>query len=182
MTESTTPLIWLDLEMTGLDPEQNVIIEIATLVTDSQLNIVAEGPAYAIAQSDAALAAMDEWNTKQHNASGLVTRVQASKISVAQAEIETLNFLKKYLKPQESPMCGNSIMLDRRFLLRYMPQLEAFFHYRNLDVSTVKELAKRWRPDIAEGLNKEGQHLAMADIKESIAELAYYRERFFNVG
>ena len=182
MTESATPLIWLDLEMTGLDPEQNVIIEIATLVTDSQLNIVAEGPAYAIAQSDAALAAMDEWNTKQHHASGLVARVQASKISVTQAEIETLNFLRKYLKPQESPMCGNSIMLDRRFLLRYMPQLEAFFHYRNLDVSTVKELAKRWRPDIAEGLNKEGQHLAMADIKESIAELAYYREQFFNVG
>lgn len=181
MTESTAPLIWIDLEMTGLDPEHNVIIEIATLVTDSQLNILAEGPAYAIAQSEAALAAMDEWNTRQHGESGLVARVKSSQITVAQAEAETLAFLQKHLKPQESPMCGNSIMLDRRFLLRYMPKLEAFFHYRNLDVSTVKELAKRWRPDIAEGLNKEGQHLAMADIKESIAELAYYRERFFHL-
>lgn len=181
MTELTAPLIWIDLEMTGLDPEHNVIIEIATLVTDSELNVVAEGPAYAIHQPDAALAAMDEWNTKQHGESGLVARVKASAMSVAQAETDTLDFLQKYLKPQESPMCGNSIMLDRRFLLRYMPRLEAYFHYRNLDVSTVKELAKRWRPDIAAGLNKQGQHLAMADIKESIAELAYYREQFFRL-
>ncbi len=174
------PLVWIDMEMTGLDPEQHVIIEIATIVTDGHLNIVAEGPAYAIRQPDEALAAMDEWNTRQHTASGLVERVKASAITEAQAEAETLAFLTRYLAPQASPLCGNSIMLDRRFLLRYMPKLEAFFHYRNLDVSTVKELAKRWRPEIAKNLNKQGQHLALADIRESIAELVYYREHFFD--
>ncbi len=174
-------LIWIDLEMTGLNPDQDTIIEIATLVTDSELKVLAEGPVLAIYQSDDTLKAMDDWNTKQHGKSGLTARVQQSNVSMAQAEADTISFLRKYLKPNQSPMCGNSICQDRRFLAREMPELETFFHYRNLDVSTIKELARRWRPDILSKLKKQGSHLAMDDIKDSIAELEHYREHFFNI-
>jgi len=172
-------LIWIDLEMTGLSPEDDVIIEIATIVTDSDLNILAEGPVYAIHQPDYRLDAMDEWNTRQHGQSGLVARVRNSDVSSAQAEAETINFLKRWVRAGQSPMAGNSICQDRRFLARYMPALEAYFHYRNLDVSSIKELAKRWQPGILAGFKKSGNHLAMDDIKDSIAELQYYREHFF---
>lgn len=171
-------LIWIDLEMTGLSPETDRIIEIATIVTDGQLNIVAEGPVMAIKQSEERLAAMDAWNTRQHNQSGLVNRVRASTIDEAQAEQLTLQFLQQYLDAGKSPMCGNSICQDRRFLCRYMPQLANFFHYRHLDVSTLKELMRRWRPDLQAGFVKESQHLANEDIKDSIAELLYYRTHF----
>ncbi|MBS0358142.1 MAG: oligoribonuclease [Proteobacteria bacterium] len=171
-------LIWLDLEMTGLNPSKNVIIEIATLVTDSNLNVLAEGPVFAIHQPDEALALMDEWNVKQHGESGLVARVKQSKISVAMAEIKTLEFLKQYVPEGISPMCGNSICLDRQFLSRYMPTLVKYFHYRNLDVSTLKELAKRWAKEVYDGVQKTSKHLAMDDIKESIDELRYYRTHF----
>jgi oligoribonuclease len=178
---SSLNLIWIDLEMTGLNPEADVIIEIATLVTDKNLNVLAEGPIIAIHQPDEALAAMDEWNTRQHGQSGLTDRVRSSTVSAAQAEQQTLEFLSQWLAPGVSPMCGNSICQDRRFLARYMPSLEAFFHYRNLDVSSVKEIARRWRPDLAKGFSKASSHLAMDDIKDSIAELAYYREVFFKL-
>lgn len=171
-------LIWIDLEMTGLDPERDRIIEIATIVTDSQLNILAEGPVMAVSQSPALLQAMDAWNTKQHNQSGLVKRVLESDVSEAQAEQTTLQFLQPFLDKGKSPMCGNSICQDRRFLYKYMPELAAFFHYRNLDVSTLKELAIRWRPDLLSGLVKDSKHLALDDIRDSIKELAYYREHF----
>lgn len=171
-------LIWIDLEMTGLFPETDRIIEIATIVTDGQLNIVAEGPVIAIKQSEERLAAMDAWNTRQHNQSGLVNRVRASTIDEAQAEQLTIQFLQQYSDAGKSPMCGNSICQDRRFLCRYMPQLANFFHYRNLDVSTLKELMRRWRPDLQAGFVKESQHLANEDIKDSIAELLYYRTHF----
>lgn len=172
-------LIWIDLEMTGLDPDTDVIIEIATLVTDANLNLLAEGPVYAIHQSDEILAGMDEWNTNQHGKSGLTQRVRDSKVSLAQAEAETIAFLESWVPKGKSPICGNSICQDRRFLVRGMPQLEAYFHYRNLDVSTVKELARRWRPEVLAGVKKSGEHLAMDDIKDSIAELQHYRETFF---
>ncbi len=172
-------LIWIDLEMTGLFPDSDRIIEIATLITDAQLNIIAEGPTLAVHQSDAALAAMDEWNQRTHGNSGLVDRVKASPYDEAEAERCTLEFLAKYSEPGASPMCGNSICQDRRFLARYMPKLEEFFHYRNLDVSTVKELAKRWAPDVLGSLTKVSSHQAMDDIKDSINELAHYREHFF---
>jgi len=172
-------LIWIDLEMTGLDPDTDVIIEIATLVTDANLNLLAEGPVYAIHQSDEILAGMDEWNTNQHGKSGLTQRVRESKVSLAQAEAETIAFLESWVPKGKSPICGNSICQDRRFLVRGMPQLEAYFHYRNLDVSTVKELARRWRPEVLAGVKKSGAHLAMDDIKDSIAELQHYRETFF---
>jgi oligoribonuclease len=172
-------LIWIDLEMTGLDPDTDVIIEIATLVTDANLNLLAEGPVYAIHQSDEILAGMDEWNTNQHGKSGLTQRVRDSKVSLAQAEAETIAFLESWVPKGKSPICGNSICQDRRFLVRGMPQLEAYFHYRNLDVSTVKELARRWRPEVLAGVKKSGAHLAMDDIKDSIAELQHYRETFF---
>lgn len=171
-------LIWIDLEMTGLSPETDRIIEIATIVTDGQLNIVAEGPVMAIKQSEERITAMDAWNTRQHNQSGLVNRVRASTIDEAQAEQLTIQFLQQYLDAGKSPMCGNSICQDRRFLCRYMPQLANFFHYRHLDVSTLKELMQRWRPDLQAGFVKESQHLANEDIKDSIAELLYYRTHF----
>lgn len=170
-------LIWIDLEMTGLVPESDCIIEIATVVTDAELEIVAEGPNLAIHQPDPVLARMDEWNRRTHGASGLAQRVQASTITVGDAEARTLAFLSAHVAPGTSPMCGNSVCQDRRFLARHMPALERFFHYRNLDVSTVKELARRWAPAVAGGMVKESAHLALADIHESIRELRFYRER-----
>jgi oligoribonuclease len=170
-------LIWIDLEMTGLSPERDVIIEIATVVTDSRLDPVAEGPVLAVHHSDEVLARMDEWNRTQHGGSGLIERVRASAIDTAAAERATLEFLAGLVEPGASPMCGNSICQDRRFLARYMPALEAFFHYRNLDVSTLKELARRWAPEVAREFVKRGAHLALADIHESIRELEFYRER-----
>jgi oligoribonuclease len=178
MPVSKDNLIWIDLEMTGLDTDNDQIIEIATIVTDGQLNILAEGPELAIHQPDEVLAGMDEWNTRQHGQSGLTERVRNSDWDLARAEAETLAFLREWVPAGVSPMCGNSICQDRRFLARLMPELEAFFHYRNLDVSTLKELARRWSPELAAGFSKQGSHLAMDDIRESIAELAYYREHF----
>lgn len=178
MTISADHLIWIDLEMTGLDPEKERIIEMAVIVTDSALNIVAEGPVFAIHQSDELLDNMDSWNTKQHNASGLVARVRASKVSEIEAEQATLAFLKQYVPAGKSPMCGNTVYQDRRFLTKYMPELEKFFHYRLLDVSTLKELALRWAPQIYSGVQKESKHLALDDIRESIEELKYYRQHF----
>ena len=174
-------LIWIDLEMTGLDTINDVIIEIATLVTDKHLNVLGEGPVIAIHQSDATLAGMDDWNQKQHGGSGLIQRVRDSAWTTAQAEQVTLEFLRQYVPAGASPMCGNSICQDRRFLARQMPALEKFFHYRNLDVSTLKELASRWKPQILDGFKKESSHLAMDDVKDSIAELVYYRENLFNL-
>lgn len=174
-------LIWLDLEMTGLDPEQDVIIEIATIVTDAQLNVLAEGPSLVIHQSDTVLANMNEWCINQHGKSGLTQKVRESKTSCAQAEQQTIDFLNSLIESGHSPMCGNSIGQDRRFLVKYMPELEAYFHYRNLDVSTLKELASRWRPELLKGLKKDGSHLALDDIRDSIAEMAYYREHFLRL-
>ena len=171
-------LIWIDLEMTGLIPERHRIIEIATLVTDSELNLLAEGPVMAIHQSDAELEAMDEWNTRQHGGSGLTQRVRDSAIDEAEAEAATLRFLEQWVPAGKSPMCGNSICQDRRFLARWMPGLERHFHYRNLDVSTLKELCQRWTPDIAAGFTKGSTHLALDDIRDSVAELSYYRTHF----
>ena len=174
-------LVWIDLEMTGLDTIYDVIIEIATIVTDKDLNIIAEGPIFAINKENEILDSMDEWNTRQHNRSGLAERVRSSNISVEEAEQDTIMFLEKFVGAGVSPMCGNSICQDRRFLAREMPRLEAFFHYRNLDVSSIKEVAKRWRPEVLNGLKKQGSHLAMDDIKDSIAELSHYRKLFFNM-
>lgn len=171
-------LIWIDLEMTGLAPDRDKIIEIATLVTDSDLNILAEGPVLAIHQDAAVIEAMDEWNTRQHGGSGLIDRVRRSSVNEFEAMNQTLDFLNRWIGSNESPMCGNSICQDRRFLVNYMPQLADYFHYRNLDVSTLKELVRRWKPDLASGFNKKGSHLAMDDIYDSIAELRYYREVF----
>jgi len=178
--ESTTNLIWIDLEMTGLDTISDHIIEIATVVTDSQLNELAEGPVIAIRQSRESMDAMDEWNTRQHGESGLTARVRASDTSMQEAEFETLKLLEKHVAAGASPMCGNSICQDRRFLARQMPTLEAFFHYRNLDVSTLKILAQNWAPDVANGFKKESTHRALADIRDSIAELSYYRDALFD--
>jgi len=172
-------LVWIDLEMTGLVPETDDIIEIATIVTDKELNLLAEGPVIAVHQPPAALARMDEWNQRQHGSSGLVARVQASQVGTRQAEQRTVDFLAAWVPAGASPMCGNSICQDRRFLARQMPQLEKFFHYRNLDVSTLKELARRWAPQVAAGFVKQGAHLALADIRESIRELQHYRAQLF---
>ncbi|WP_339119270.1 oligoribonuclease [Halomonas sp. BMC6] len=174
-------LVWIDLEMTGLEPDKERIIEVATLITDAQLNVVAEGPVIAVKQPDSLLAGMDDWNQKTHGESGLVARVKASTIETQEAERQTLDFLRQYVVAGSSPMCGNSIHQDRRFLEREMPDLWAFFHYRNLDVSTVKELAKRWNPGALVGFKKQNAHLAMDDIKESIAELAHYRHTFLRI-
>ncbi|MCK4586457.1 MAG: oligoribonuclease [Gammaproteobacteria bacterium] len=174
-------LIWIDLEMTGLDTQLDEIIEIATIVTDSELNILAEGPMLAIHQSDEIMGGMDEWNTKQHGGSGLTKRVAESSMNEAEAEKQTIAFLEQYVSKGKSPMCGNSICQDRRFLARCMPELEAFFHYRNLDVSSLKELAVRWSPKITKGFVKNSSHLALDDTRDSINELIYYREHFIKL-
>ena len=175
-----TNLIWIDLEMTGLVPEKDIIIEIATVVTDADLNVLAEGPSVAIHQNNKHLDGMDEWNTRQHTKSGLVQRVKESEISVNEAEKQTLDFLMKYVDPGASPMCGNSICQDRRFLYNYMPKLENFFHYRHIDVSTIKELAVRWKPEVVTTSFKQSKHLALSDIYDSINELKHYREHFID--
>ena len=171
-------LVWIDCEFTGLDPNENRLLEIATIITDSELNIIAEGPSIEINQPDELLDSMDEWNTTHHTQSGLVEKVRASKIDDKEAERMTLEFVQKYTESGMSPLCGNTISQDRRFLLRYMPELHAHFHYRSIDVSTVKELANRWNPDIPP-MVKTGNHRALDDIKESVAELAYYRQHIF---
>lgn len=176
MTQDQRNLIWVDLEMTGLEPDTDKIIEIATIVTDAELNILAEGPVLAIHQSDKVMGAMDEWNTRHHGESGLIQRVKDSTVDEAEATRQTIEFLKGYVGKGVSPMCGNSICQDRRFMVRGMPELEAYFHYRNLDVSTLKELARRWYPKVFDGLEKKGAHQALDDIRESIEELQYYRE------
>ena len=181
MARDSSNLIWIDLEMTGLDPDTERIIEIATIVTDGSLQVLAEGPEIAIHQSAEVLAAMDEWNTEQHGRSGLTERVLASTCMVKEAEERTLAFLERYVPPRTSPMCGNSICLDRRFLHRWMPRLEAFFHYRNLDVSTLKELCLRWAPDKAERFEKRAEHRALEDIRGSIAELRFYRDELLRL-
>jgi oligoribonuclease len=172
-------LIWIDLEMTGLSPETDRIIEIATIVTNTDLQVIAEGPVMAIHQNKTVMDGMDDWNQRHHGANGLIERVRYSPHDESSAETITINFLAQYSEPRFSPMCGNSICQDRRFLARYMPNLEAFFHYRNLDVSTIKELARRWRPDLMDALKKESSHKALDDIRESIKELQHYREHFF---
>lgn len=178
---SADNLIWIDMEMTGLDPDRDRIIELATIVTDSELNTLAEGPVIAVNQPDAALQSMDEWNTTHHTASGLVARVRASDYDEPAAAAETLAFLETWVPAGASPMCGNTICQDRRFMARHMPQLEAWFHYRNLDVSTLKILVQRWRPDLPAGFTKSSTHLALDDIRESIEELRYYRQHFLRL-
>ena len=174
-------LIWVDMEMTGLDPDQDVVIEIATIITDSELNTLAEGPVIAVHQSDARLEGMDEWNTTHHTRSGLVDRVKASKHDEQRATEETVAFLEQWVPPGASPMCGNTICQDRRFMARHLPHLETYFHYRNLDVSTLKILMQRWRPELESGFTKTGTHLALDDIRESIEEMRYYREHFLRL-
>ena len=178
MALNPTHLLWLDMEMTGLSPDTDRIIELAIVVTDADLNTVAEGPVLVVHQPDEVMNAMDSWNKGTHGKSGLIERVKASQLNDAEAEAQMLEFVKQHVPARTSPMCGNSICQDRRFMARYMPQLEAFFHYRNLDVSTLKELAKRWRPGLSEEFKKSNKHEALADIYESIDELKYYREHF----
>jgi oligoribonuclease len=174
-------LVWVDLEMTGLDPDADKVIEIATIVTNAELEVLAEGPVLAIHQPESVLAGLDEWNQRTHGQSGLLDRVRASTIDERAATRQTIDFLSRYVEAGKSPMCGNSICQDRRFMARHLPELEVFFHYRNLDVSTIKELARRWRPDVYDGYRKKGVHLALDDIRESIAELRHYRATFFRM-
>jgi oligoribonuclease len=181
MPQDATHLVWLDMEMTGLDPDRDRILEIAIVVTDPRLATVAEGPVVVVRQPDRVLDAMDEWNKTTHGRSGLIDRVRATGVAEADAEARLVDFLAGHVPAKASPMCGNSICQDRRFLARWMPRLEAYFHYRNLDVSTLKELVRRWRPDLARGIVKQGKHEALADIYESIEELKYYRERFLKL-
>jgi oligoribonuclease len=181
MPQDANNLIWIDLEMTGLDTFNDLIIEIATIVTDRDLNTLEEGPVCAIHVDDTVLAGMDEWNTRQHGQSGLTERVKNSRLTTADAERETLEFVSKYVPKGASPMCGNSICQDRRFMARLMPELEAYFHYRNLDVSSLKELAQRWSPEVYKGFSKTSSHLAMDDVRDSIAEMQYYREHFLKL-
>ena len=181
MAQDATHLIWLDMEMTGLDPERERIIELAMIVTDNDLVTVAESPVWVVHQSAAQLEAMDDWNKATHGRSGLLDRVKSSTLDEAMVEAQALAFMQDYVPKAASPMCGNSIGQDRRFMVRYMPHLEAWFHYRNLDVSTLKELCRRWKPELAKGLVKKGEHTALADIRESIAELQYYREHFIKL-
>ena len=181
MAQDQNALIWLDMEMTGLDPEKDKIIELAVVITNSQLETVAEGPVWVVHQSDAVLDGMDDWNKGTHGRSGLIDKVKASTLSEAEVEAQCLEFIKQHVPARISPMCGNSIGQDRRFMVRYMPKLEEYFHYRNLDVSTLKELVRRWKPELAKGLTKHGKHEALADVYESINELQYYREHFIKL-
>ncbi len=181
MGSNSQNLVWMDLEMTGLDPDTDRILEIATIITDSELGIIAEGPVIVIMQSEDLLTQMDEWNTEHHTKSGLIERVRKEGVSEAEAEQLTLEFMRQHTDESKSPLSGNSIGQDRRFLVKYMPELEAYLHYRNLDVSTIKELATRWRPDIAAGVQKKGAHRALDDIKDSIEELKRYKELFFRL-
>lgn len=181
MTVSAQNLVWIDMEMTGLDPEENVVLEIATIVTDKDLNVLAEGPVIAIHQSDEELAKMDDWNVNTHTKSGLVARVKASQHDEAKAIAETLDFIRQWVPERTSPLCGNSIGQDRRFMVKHMAELEAFFHYRNVDVSTIKELVRRWQPELLDQFKKSGTHQALDDIRESIAELQFYRSHVFKI-
>ena len=181
MAQDANHLVWLDMEMTGLDPERERIIELAMIVTDSNLVTIAESPVWVVHQSEAQLDAMDEWNKNTHGKSGLIDRVRASTLDEAAVEAAALAFVQEYVPQRESPMCGNSIGQDRRFMVRYMPTLEDWFHYRNLDVSTLKELCKRWKPEVAKGFVKKSDHTALVDIRESIEELKYYREHFIKL-
>ena len=181
MAQDAEHLIWIDLEMTGLDTQTDAIIEMATIVTDRDLNLIEEGPVIAVHQPQAALDGMDDWNKKTHSKSGLVARVQASSYDTVAAQRATLAFLQQHVPPRASPMCGNSICQDRRFLARLMPELEAFFHYRNLDVSTIKELARRWAPEVYKGFDKNAPHMALDDIRQSVRELRYYRQHLFKL-
>lgn len=178
MAQDQNALVWLDMEMTGLNPDSDRIIELAVVVTNSQLETIAEGPVWVVHQSDAVLDGMDDWNKGTHGRSGLIDKVKASTLTEAEVEAQCIEFLKLHVPARTSPMCGNSIGQDRRFMFRYMPKLEEYFHYRNLDVSTLKELVKRWKPELSKGLTKHGKHEALADVYESINELKYYREHF----
>ena len=181
MAADANNLIWVDIEMSGLDPEIERVLELAIVVTDTNLNTVAEGPVLVVHQSDAVLDAMDAWNKSTHAKSGLIERVKASGLTEAAVENRLVEFLQQYVPAGVSPLCGNSVHQDRRFMVRYLPKLEAYFHYRNLDVSTLKELMRRWKPELAAGMTKHGRHEALADIYESIEELKYYREHFLRV-
>jgi oligoribonuclease len=181
MAQDINNLIWIDMEMSGLVPETDVVLELAAVITDSSLNVIAEGPVLVVHQSDAVLDGMDAWNKGTHGKSGLIDKVKASNLTEAEAEAQMIEFLKQYVPASKSPMCGNSICQDRRFMARHMPKLETYFHYRNLDVSTLKELVRRWKPEIYDGFKKSNQHTALADIYESIEELKYYREHFIKL-
>ncbi len=181
MAQNETHLVWIDMEMSGLDPDRDRVLEIALVVTDKNLDVVEEGPVLVVHQDAAVLDGMDNWNKSTHGKSGLIDKVKASTLSEAEVEQRVLAFMKRHVGERQSPMCGNSICQDRRFMARHMPKLEAYFHYRNLDVSTLKELAARWRPELKEGFKKANSHTALADIQESIAELRYYRENFIRV-
>jgi oligoribonuclease len=178
MAQNDTHLVWVDMEMSGLDPDKDVVLEVALVVTDKDLNLVEEGPVLVVRQSDAVLDGMDSWNKSTHGKSGLIDKVKASTLSEADVEQRMLDFMKQHVGERKSPMCGNSICQDRRFMARHLPKLEAYFHYRNLDVSTLKELAARWRPELKDGFKKANNHTALADIQESIEELRYYRDKF----